>query len=121
MYSSLFIQHTELSELAKRVREKIESFKSLSSIRLKIVERTGETLEEILHKSNPWEKIDCGRDDCGICGQEEGKMDGKCKRRSVVYETQCGTCEVNSEEMNDKETQQLENERENGELENNME
>ena len=49
----LFLQFTKLSELAKQVREKLETFKCISSIRLKVVEKTGETIEDILHKSNP--------------------------------------------------------------------
>ena len=59
-----FIPHTENSELAKRIREKLRAFEEVSRIRVKLVERTGEKLVDIIHKSNPWEAIHCQRDDC---------------------------------------------------------
>ena len=59
-----FVPHTENSVLAKRIRDKLKAFEEISTIRVKLVERTGEKLCDILHKSNPWEAINCQRDDC---------------------------------------------------------
>ena len=91
--SVLFVQHTPRSELAKRIRNKLEAFEKLGSLKYKVVEKTGVKLEEILHKSDAWNDRDCGRADCLLCsstGEDERK--GLCRRRNVVYETYCITC-----------------------------
>ena len=86
----LFVPHTEKSELAKRIREKLKVMESISSLRVKVVERTGGKIVELLHKSNPWESSDCNREKCKFCITEENV--GKCKQRCIVYETQCLIC-----------------------------
>ena len=58
--SVLFVQHTPKSELAKRIRDKLETLEKLGSLKLKVVEKTGKKIEEILHKSDPWSNRDCG-------------------------------------------------------------
>ena len=65
--SVVFVFHTEKSELAKRWRRKLEMFEKLGTIKLKVVERTGEKLTDILHKSNAWEDNFCDRADCLVC------------------------------------------------------
>ena len=60
----------------------------IGKIQIKIVERTGDKIVDLLHRSDPWSDRDCGRDDCIICrstGEKEKK--GKCKKRGIVYET----------------------------------
>ena len=86
--SVIFIQHTKNSELAKRMRSKLETIEKVSSIKIKIVERTGDKVVEILHKSDAWSDLDCERPDCLICtscGESDKK--GKCKKRNIIYET----------------------------------
>ena len=62
-------------------------FEKLGTLKLKVVERTGEKLTDILHKSNAWEDNFCDREDCLVCESagEEGK------KRNVIYETYCIT------------------------------
>ena len=93
LMSVLFIQHTPKSELAKRVRVKLENLEKVGNLKFKVVEKTGNKLEEILHKSDSWSDRDCERPDCLLCSSvdENGKM-GMCKRRNVVYEIYCITC-----------------------------
>ena len=63
------------------------------SLKLKVVEKTGEKLVDLLHRSDAWSDMDCNREDCLICGSAgEKERKGKCKRRNVVYETYCLTC-----------------------------
>ena len=103
--SVTFVPHTQKSELAKRLREKLESLEKLGNLKMKIVEETGEKLVDLLHRSDAWSDTDCNREDCLICCStgEEGKK-GKCKRRNVVYETYCITCR----EKEEKERQEKE-------------
>ena len=86
----LFVPHTEKSELAKRIRGKLKVLEELSSLRVKVVERTGEKVVELLHKSNPWEEEDCKREKCKFCDRED--TNGKCKQRGIVYENECMIC-----------------------------
>ena len=99
----LFLPYTANSELAKRVREKLELYEQFSNLKIRVVEKTGERIVDALHKSNPWANNKCERKDCKICEGPEEKMWGRCKYRNVVYETQCMIC-LNSEEK--KETKE---------------
>ena len=91
--SVLFVQHTPKSELAKRIRDKLETLEKLLSLKFKVVEKTGRKLEEILHKSDAWSDRDCERKDCLICqSAAEDERRGMCKKRNIVYETFCITC-----------------------------
>ena len=89
----LFIQHTKHSELAKLIRERLKVIEKVGLLKVKIVERTGDKLVDLLHKSNAWGNEDCQRPDCWLCSSagEEGPK-GACKQRSVLYETYCETC-----------------------------
>ena len=73
-------------------------FESVGSIKIKVVERTGSKVVDLLHKSNAWSDQNCNRDDCILCSScsEEDKK-GKCKTRNVTYEAYCETCEENLE------------------------
>ena len=93
----MFLPHTENSVLAKRVREKLKMLEGFTRIRLRIVERAGEKLMDLLHKSNPWDKTLCGREDCKLCNGTDEKLWGTCKTRNIVYETECYTCKEKNE------------------------
>ena len=96
--SVLFVQHTPRSELAKRIRNKLENLEKVCSLKFKVVEKTGSKIEEILHKSDSWSNRDCGRQDCLLCqSATEEERKGLCKRRNVVYETYCITCSEKEE------------------------
>ena len=86
--SVLFVPHTEGSLLAKKWREKLELFEKVGDIKLKVVERAGSKLVDLLHKSDVCSDIDCQRDDCLICSSCVGEeKKGKCRKRNVIYET----------------------------------
>ena len=66
------------------------------------MERTGDKLTDIIHKSNPWEAIDCNREDCMFSKSGNEKLIGKCKKRNIVYETECMICSKKEEEEGDE-------------------
>ena len=70
----LFIPYTVKSELAKRVRNKLKMYEKISNLKVRVVEKTGQRIMDVLHKSNPWESNKCGREDCMICKGPEEKM-----------------------------------------------
>ena len=91
-----FVQHTPYSEMAKRMRAKMESLEKLGKFKVKIVERAGNKIVDVLHKSDAWSLMDCERTDCLICSTETSKK-GSCRRRNILYETFCITCKKEAE------------------------
>ena len=62
-----FLQHTPDSGLAKILRKVLNELKPWTNIGVKVVERAGERIQDILHKSDPWENRDCERENCALC------------------------------------------------------
>ena len=89
-----FVQHTLHSKLAKNIRERLSKLEESSGrLKIKIVERSGLKLTDLLHKSNAWSSRDCMREDCLMCKTAENECDkGKCYRRNIMYETFCIIC-----------------------------
>ena len=91
----LYVPYTPNSELAKELRKVEDMMELMSGMRIKIVEKSGVQLKNILVKTNPWAGADCGREDCLPCQtkKETGQgADKPCHRRSCIYETWCETC-----------------------------
>ena len=93
----MFIQHTPYSEMAKRMRKKLESLEKLGQFKIKLVERAGNKVVDVLHKSDAWSMMDCEREDCLICKTETSRK-GTCRRRNILYETFCITCKDENKE-----------------------
>ena len=96
----------------QRVLEAENKLGLQTGVKIKIVERTGVQLQQILTKSNPWSGEDCGRMNCLLCHTKAASEKNKsqdCHKRNLVYETKCLTCEtrdeeyINSLEIEDKE------------------
>ena len=99
--SVMFVPYTPNSELAKELRKVEDMMEALSGMRIKIVEKAGIQMKQILVKSNPWAGSDCGREGCLPCETklETGQGAGKpCYKRSCIYETWCETCKEGDEE-----------------------
>ena len=72
----------------------------LTGTRIKIVEKAGIQLKQLIVKSNPWAGRDCMREECLICQtrEETGEGRGKaCWKRNLIYETWCRTCQTRDE------------------------
>ena len=99
------VPYTTNSELAKELREGEYDFERINGWRLKVVERTGRSLQDMLTTSNPWRGKDCEREACRPCDTKEktGKNKNQdCSRRSLVYESWCMNCEKKENEKIDK-------------------
>ena len=94
--SVMFIPHTVGSALAKELKEKENILKEITGDKMKIVERAGLKLEDVLTRTNPWKGMDCGRPNCLLCltktltGKDKKK---DCTKRNILYELRCLTCE----------------------------
>ena len=115
----MFIPHTVDSGLAKILKEKEEKLKEITGEKVKIVEKAGMKLENILTKNNPWKGQDCGRPNCLLCMTKtltEKEMKKDCSKRNILYELRCLTCEerirkkiVESEDDEDEKKRKLKN------------
>ena len=108
----MFVPFTPNSELAKLLRENEEKLAKLTRMKIKIVERTGSKLLDLLTNSNLWQGQDCGRLNCLLfyTKSETGKLTTQeCSKRSLAYQTRCLTCEeksrqeIEEEDISDKE------------------
>ena len=91
----LFIQYTANSELASEVKKIVQTLRPWTKLNIKVVERGGHKLQDILCKSTPWDSVACEREDCFTCSSSLkcDKLQFKnCYKRSIVYETWCQTC-----------------------------
>ena len=83
----------------------------LSGLSIRVMERTGEKLEDIIHKSNPWEGEHCGRKGCNFCDSGDKKLLGKRKQRNIVYENECMLCKGGDTKLNSEATEEEEKEK----------
>ena len=92
----MFVPYTLEGELARRMREAEKDLGKQTGIKLKIVERTGSKLVDLLHRADPWQGQDCQRPLCILCNTKqitEKHLRQDCTKRSIVYETWCLSCE----------------------------
>ena len=83
-------------ELAKRIRAGEEELRGPTGYVVKVVEKVGSKIIDMVHKTNPWRGEDCERDGCFHCKTKAktGKLTTQCcKKRNMVYETWCISCE----------------------------
>ena len=92
----MFVPYTPGGELAKKLRENEEKLSKLTKNKVKIVERAGVKLQDVITKANPWKGQDCERKNCILCftkARTGKKSTQDCHKRSIIYETRCLTCE----------------------------
>ena len=92
----MFVPHTPGSELAKKLRENEEHLVKITGTKVKIIERTGTKIQDLLTRSNPWKGADCERQNCLLCFTKcktEKNKSQDCHQRNVVYEIRCLTCQ----------------------------
>ena len=94
--AAMFVPCTPHSTLAKELRELEFGLEKIIGYRLKIVERAGDKLQDLITSSNPWKGKLCERNDCMLCETKmrtSKNLKQECSKRNVVYETKCQTCE----------------------------
>ena len=97
----MFVPYTPGGELARRLKEVETQLGKLTGARIKIVEKVGTKLVDMLHQADPWQGMDCQREKCLICSTKlktERDRRKDCTKRNVVYETWCLNCERTEEE-----------------------
>ena len=109
--AAMFVPHTYGSALAKKLREIENSMGGMTGNKLKVVEKAGMKLADILTSSNPWKGQPCSRLDCLLCITKlnTGKhQKQECSKRNLVYETNCVTCKAREKEKIEAEIEGME-------------
>ena len=86
----MFCPFTPNSSLRKRLQEAEELISNTNVCRIKMVERSGPTIGDLLIRKTPWLKDHCGRKNCAPCDTKPGK----CKSPNISYRITCQTCKV---------------------------
>ena len=86
--SILFVDHTPGGDLAKRFREAEKQLSLITGFRVKIVERNGTAVKQLL-QNDPWAEARCERPDCYPCGTGDNHS---CFTRNILYSHQCTAC-----------------------------
>ena len=86
------MEQTVGGELAKRLKELLQTLSPMMGFTVKVVERMRETLQSQLHQTSLWEGIHCGREQCIACNQGAEEIE-QCTKKSGVYENVCGLCD----------------------------
>ena len=68
--SVLFVEQTPGGKLAKDIREVLTRLETLLGFKVKVVERSGTSLRNLMPNTNPWAGARCSRLDCVTCNQE---------------------------------------------------
>lgn len=88
----MFVDVTPNGELAAECKKALKD----SQLKIRVVERSGKSLRNILSKSDPFQNNSCGKDTCKVCRVNPIV---NCKTRDVVYRVKClGCAESNGRE-----------------------
>ena len=79
----LFVPATPGSKLAKLYREEVE----MADVKIKIEEKTGRKIKNILQKNDPMSTKGCNDNTCFVCTTSQK---GNCRSSSVNYRITCG-------------------------------
>ena len=80
--SVLFVPATYRSAMKNLFQEEI----SRSNLKIKVVERSGRKIKQILQKNDPFKDGKCGSPKCMVCNTT-GK--GRCRRNGIIYNIRC--------------------------------
>ena len=90
-YQSVIIPSTPGGILAKMLKDVAEK-ESEPGIKLKIIEKGGRTLSRMFQSSNPTASDKCGKQNCYMDNQIEGRS--QCHKNNIIYEWVCRKCDA---------------------------
>ena len=90
--SILFCPYTPFSKLKRLLQSTEDKINGKrATCRVKVVERAGPTMGDLLYNKTPWSKEHCSRQDCLPCQTKPGG----CKSPNVTYRLKCNECQKN--------------------------
>ena len=89
----LFVPPTPQSKLAKLLQEHEVLNNQGRSSRIKIVERAGRPLKNVLAPNDPWGVSKCQDQECFPCSSSVGSPKLSCRTPGILYRIVCSVCE----------------------------
>ena len=87
--SVLFVPFNPNSALKKSIQEVESRLRGNRPVgKVKIVERAGPTVQDLISNKSPWTSSHCGRENCAPCKSKEGS----CRAQNLVYKISCMEC-----------------------------
>ena len=80
--ATFFVNATPNGELA----EECKNIFKKAGIKVKVIEKTGKTMKEMLVKSDPFREVKCNKANCEVCLLGDNV---NCKARNVLYRMSC--------------------------------
>ena len=87
------------------MREQLVNLEPTLGYRIRVVERTGRSIQSIFSQTSEWSGLQCGREHCITCNQG-GEDVPDCTRRGVVYKSICTVCNPSSLNKGELKTQE---------------
>ena len=87
----LFIEQTPGGELSRRIKELLQRLEPTLGYSVRVVERTGRSVQSVFSQPALWQGLRCERSECVTCNQE-GEEVPECTRSGIVYESVCIDC-----------------------------
>ena len=95
--SILFLPPTPGSMLLKELRKREEELNGKNSEKIKIVEKGGTKIKDILINKNPFKPEKCGENWCPLCNGKYGNFKTRCNTNNLGYRWVCKTCKKNDD------------------------
>ena len=84
-----------MAALTEKVTTNLTKGRQPQGTQTKVVEDGGVCARNVLTKSNPFPREECGRNDCVMCSQREMNNHRMCcSQMNVGYEGECARCEL---------------------------
>ena len=101
--SVLFVEFSKGGGIQKSMRDVVDRLKPMLGFNIRVTEKGGTQLGQLLSNKNLWSGQPCGRANCRPCQQKDAKKE-PCTMRNIVYESECGKCNPEgSRKSSDKE------------------
>ena len=98
----MFVEFSKGGSLQKSMKGVLDRLAPMLGFRVRVTEKGGTSLSDLLSNKNLWKGEPCGRAGCKPCEQPEERKE-PCRARNVVYESECTWCnEPGSRKMADK-------------------
>ena len=89
----MFVQRSNRGDLVQELKREEKAMEKQSDYRLKLVERAGTKLVDLLTKSDPYSGADCGREKCYPCLMKHISLKWlPYWRRNLTYRVDCQRC-----------------------------
>ena len=91
--ATLFVDRTHNNLLLDKLKKEEELLTEITGYKVKLVEKNGTKLEQLLVKRDPFEGWDCSRGDCICCiWKPQFNQSLNCNKQNVLYRAECMQC-----------------------------